>query len=836
MSDFSNIDDFFNIDKFDDLDVPLIADNHLFSNGPDLYTVQSQGQFLNDTMYDQSGGLCPAEMSGSSFKNVTSEPQAPPSSNVEVFDFEFDTLNNVAFGTGDHLSDYAPDQYTPQSVPQQADGSGLDLTSNGTLSQLPPTTESTVAPSALINSQSHPQVMPAPVATHDGQLLCTPMGANHFAHMPVSPQQQIQSSQQQATISPTEYMQAIQQLRSAQEQLAQIVHPQTQVPMNVQLPLTQESPQDSRQAHDSPLLDQYIESTQYIEPAQYNEPTQHMQTASSTIAAPETTDIQPTTTWPLNEQHGKPEKLSRSEKARKNRTSRNTRAVESEPRTQESEQREPTPQTSGQSFHGLTFTSLQHAKSAMSTRILKSDWQAPFPDNTVPITNEDRAHWVLQMFDAFLDTSECKDNKNGYSFLKRWDGTDYYDLQQMEKVCWQMCEIAERFHERGPSATNIYCEDALKKIYCSRILTFEQRIVAICSMLKLSKFLCDNLMKGEGIEALVGAPKQKMSGAKTMMVQNKKRQGWLVTGRKSDVNHKTGESVKDDEEDLINNMAEIPEEIPAEVPAPAQRKPKRKAKLPAPIAAPRSRTTARLRNNLSISSESSNDEDNGDTNESDNGHSGLSSPPAPLAQSVSRIVREPKTTPTHIRAKRGLKRAYVASEEAVSPQADVSEPEQPTSRPVKRTRTDSSLSTTAPVRRRLVHVYIPKKRAFAVVREYQVAAILEDDDQEVDEDEENDEDQESKSEPMPSPSPIRKRKRDTIPQRGRLVMTQPGVAEIDPSSSELSDAPESEEEPAPPVKRAKVVRESAPAAKNIGDRKGGPKRDTQGRFLRKGRR
>jgi len=167
----------------------------------------------------------------------------------------------------------------------------------------------------------------------------------------------------------------------------------------------------------------------------------------------------------------------------------------------------------------------------MASRSVRSDWRAPFPDNTIPTTQEQRSQYVLLMFEALQDTSECKDNKSGYSFRKRWEGGNYYNLQEMEKVSWHMLDIAERLHSQGPASSNIYCEEALKKLKGSRDLTFEQRIHATCAMLKFSKNLCDKVLKGEGIEALVGAPKQKMSGAKTMMIQNQRRQQWIVHGR-----------------------------------------------------------------------------------------------------------------------------------------------------------------------------------------------------------------------------------------------------------------------------------------------------------------
>ncbi|KAF1930486.1 uncharacterized protein M421DRAFT_58385, partial [Didymella exigua CBS 183.55] len=182
---------------------------------------------------------------------------------------------------------------------------------------------------------------------------------------------------------------------------------------------------------------------------------------------------------------------------------------------------------------GLTFDSLEDAEAAMSSRNIENDWEPPSRDRTAPSTRRQRAKYALQLFQAFQDCSECKDNKNGNSYVKRWkDGPgSYYNAQAMEKVCWHMLDIAERLHTHGPQSTFMYCEEALKKLKGSRDMTFEQRIHHVCAMLKYSKFLCDQLMKGEGLEALVGAPKHKMSGATTMQVQNQRRQKWIVHGR-----------------------------------------------------------------------------------------------------------------------------------------------------------------------------------------------------------------------------------------------------------------------------------------------------------------
>ena len=218
----------------------------------------------------------------------------------------------------------------------------------------------------------------------------------------------------------------------------------------------------------------------------------------------------------------------------------------------------------------------------MLTRYIENLWQTPSSDDTIPNRPEERVFWTRTMLQAFLDTSECKDNKHGFSFVKRWQNMGFYQLDEIEKVCWHMCHIAECLHKQGPQALNIYDPDALKRLKASRNMTFGQRIDAICDMLKLSKHLCDNLMKNEGIEALVAGPKQKMSGAQTMVKQNKKRQDWLEFGRNSDPTHpkkpsRNGSPRLEDDEHTS---------------APTQRKTKQTPKRPAK---PRTKAKAKAR-------------------------------------------------------------------------------------------------------------------------------------------------------------------------------------------------------------------------------------------------
>ena len=186
---------------------------------------------------------------------------------------------------------------------------------------------------------------------------------------------------------------------------------------------------------------------------------------------------------------------------------------------------------------GLSFSSLHDAEIAMTSRQMEYDWELPTLDDSIPTTKTERSRYVLNLLAAFQDTSSCKENKNGSSFLKRWLPADYYNVQDIEKVCWHIVSVAERLHSEGPSALNIYCAEAQRKVHASRLLYFNERIEAICDCLKFSKSICDNLMKADGIETLVGSPKLRMSGARTMLHQNAKRQQWMTQGRNEDPTH-----------------------------------------------------------------------------------------------------------------------------------------------------------------------------------------------------------------------------------------------------------------------------------------------------------
>ncbi|KAF2993589.1 Proteoglycan-4 [Curvularia kusanoi] len=229
-----------------------------------------------------------------------------------------------------------------------------------------------------------------------------------------------------------------------------------------------------------------------------------------------------------------------------------------------SEQRVLVSTSSDTPITGLSFTSYDDAKVAMKSRFMHKDFVPPHPDHTIPRTYVERSNYVLKLFNAFQDTSACKDTKGGHIFRKRWADLDFYNAQEIEKVCWHMLDIAERLHTEGPVSLDCHDEETERKVWCSRDYTFEERIDNICHLLRYTKHSCDTLMKGDNFISVVGAPLSKTSGAKTMVKQNNKRQKWIRNGREGDPNYTQLEVVNDyDENDTEEEMATSDETMPA---------------------------------------------------------------------------------------------------------------------------------------------------------------------------------------------------------------------------------------------------------------------------------
>jgi hypothetical protein len=182
--------------------------------------------------------------------------------------------------------------------------------------------------------------------------------------------------------------------------------------------------------------------------------------------------------------------------------------------------------------YGLTFRNLAEAKETVH-RHIDSDWLPPGNDGTIPTTDQERAAYVSELLEAMKDTSACSDNRDKARFIKCCTPgtTKALHQEQLEKVCWQLVDIAEKLHVNGPVSLSIYDKTALDTVRKSRFLTFARRMHHLCALLRLSKSRCFSLLKGENLETTVGAPAQRYSGTLVNDHQNGNRQKYIKEGR-----------------------------------------------------------------------------------------------------------------------------------------------------------------------------------------------------------------------------------------------------------------------------------------------------------------
>ncbi|KAJ8113315.1 hypothetical protein OPT61_g4518 [Boeremia exigua] len=475
MEDFSN---FFNFSAFehDDFDAQLIADNHLFSNGPDLF-----GHFVGDA--SQAATMPPTSMSDyihQGFEQYQRTDTSDEPASLVFYPSESQSM----------ISQYQDDSFRSMFPTP--------------VMPVPTLTPNTYFDGASGYHMSYPRVVP----------LATPSpGFGEQQHRPIFADEQVQPFQQQPQVA---YIQS-QPLPTIEDQHEVSLQPSLQTPENEPpssdtrpSPTSNQPVQGSSSEQDSsqPLN---ILSNEQIQLLQNAEPDENAQVVTEHAAAQ---TAQATESYSSEDES--PPKNPRTVKAAATR------------RTHGSQDQILSHTTISDSI----YKNLRESRAAIATRHIESSWEPPNPDNTIPGTDRQRSEYVVMMCNAFQDTSSCKDNKRGHSFLKRWNDSGYYNINEIEIVCWDMLDLAERLHTQGPVASKLFCKDALKKLHASRFLTFEQRIHSICAVLRYSKYTCDKLMKDEEIAPLVTAPRQKLSGAKCMVEQNRKRQECIANGRK----------------------------------------------------------------------------------------------------------------------------------------------------------------------------------------------------------------------------------------------------------------------------------------------------------------
>ena len=199
----------------------------------------------------------------------------------------------------------------------------------------------------------------------------------------------------------------------------------------------------------------------------------------------------------------------------------------------------------------LLFTSHAQAQDAAAKREVPHNWTSSKSDVSLPVSDEQRNYYVKMLVHAFLDTSKAIDTKDSDSFRRQWRflaAANSLSLdEQIEATCWQLVQIAEDLHTRGPISLNVFDETKLKDIKKFQDLTFEARIQELCQLLRVSKNRCGKLLKSEGLHMAVATPTQLATQTHWNKRQNGMRQESLVAGRAAH-KRKTPEAFESDDE------------------------------------------------------------------------------------------------------------------------------------------------------------------------------------------------------------------------------------------------------------------------------------------------
>ncbi|KAF1846237.1 uncharacterized protein K460DRAFT_406455 [Cucurbitaria berberidis CBS 394.84] len=224
----------------------------------------------------------------------------------------------------------------------------------------------------------------------------------------------------------------------------------------------------------------------------------------------------------------------------------------------------------------LNFTNLREARDSVLNRDL--DCMPPSPDLSIPKTDEQRAGYVLRLLLAMRNRDDVLD-KDVESKRYNATGTDdmgggyYYKEEDMEKVCWEIVNIAEKLHIHGPNILSIYDRETLRNIKRDINFTFEERMQCLIKMLCFFKSRCDAFMKGSAMEETVAQPLQKLTQALTNRNQNDKRAKIIAAGRKvrKDLREDTATPDRDELDNNVDTGAEQPLIEPRATQAPEHR-------------------------------------------------------------------------------------------------------------------------------------------------------------------------------------------------------------------------------------------------------------------------
>ena len=143
-------------------------------------------------------------------------------------------------------------------------------------------------------------------------------------------------------------------------------------------------------------------------------------------------------------------------------------------------------------------------------------WVGVEDDKTIPQNDEERGYWVLRLLLAMQNRDNVLDRRT----TKQWGSKekDQYSEDQMESVCWNIVDTAERLHTQGLNIFPIYSKKAVSQAVSEQELTFAERIETLIELLCFFKARCDAFMKGVGNEEIIANPRSKLRSS----IENRK--------------------------------------------------------------------------------------------------------------------------------------------------------------------------------------------------------------------------------------------------------------------------------------------------------------------------
>ncbi|KAF2428922.1 hypothetical protein EJ08DRAFT_307456 [Tothia fuscella] len=188
-------------------------------------------------------------------------------------------------------------------------------------------------------------------------------------------------------------------------------------------------------------------------------------------------------------------------------------------------------------------------------------WQVkepPAQDQTYPTSDQEWEAAAMQLYDAFIDVSTCRDSVYGAA-LKSVDGTGgirsglvRWSQAEVEATMWLIIDAIHQLHENGCTTPHFFFQPTSSKAKefsfyndtkrgkNASDLTFVDRINLIADVLRYSKKCGFDLMKGEGLLSLACDPEGMQRKQKGL----KSRTGRQVKQRKANAKRRAGASIE----------------------------------------------------------------------------------------------------------------------------------------------------------------------------------------------------------------------------------------------------------------------------------------------------